>query len=112
MWMVGSDPRNLVAVVERRSWIPGACGQGLDSLDLIGSRRALKEGVFLIDDLKEIIIRTPTQFCDGLRTQAFDPICNLVILKGIKGITSGQVVIVLIVKGVHRDTILCFSYHL
>ena len=66
----------------------------------------------MIDDLPEIIISTPTQFCDGLRTQAFDPICNLVILKGIKVIGSGLVVIILIVKGVHRETILCFSYHL
>lgn len=66
--LVGSDPANLVAVVERRSWIPGAGVRWLDSLDLIGSRRTLKEGIFLIDDLPEIIVRSPTQFCDGLRT--------------------------------------------
>lgn len=110
--LAGSDPANLVAVAERRSWILGAGVRWLDSLDLIGSRRALKEGVFLIDDLPEIIVRSPTQFCDGLRTQAFDPVGNLVIKKGIKGIGSGLIVIVLVVKGVHRDTILCFSYHL
>jgi hypothetical protein len=36
----------------------------------------------------------------------------LVISKGIKRIGSGLIMIVLIVKGVHRETILCFSYHL
>lgn len=84
---------------------------GGDSLDLFRTWWYLIEGVRLIHCTPDLIGGVPSKFGYGIWTQTVYPIGNLVIRMWIEGIVL-MFRIKLIVKGVHSDTILCFSYHL